>query len=188
MRAFPTWGWFRRRRWVLAAFVVALGVLVALAGRHCWPTRHGRVAVLNLLRDEINANYGYLDGFPRVNRGPCGRFAKAFREQWNARFLAKVNIVFVMENDGGECCHVLVRLPDGSYFDGGNGVMSERSLLTLHPDSRIEEMVEFDPKLLNQRSGGLDRYYGRCPNYSDPLTATIINNHLALLPSDIDGP
>jgi hypothetical protein len=159
-----------------------------MGGHRHDPGRPSRDAVLNGLRDEINGHYGYLDGVPRVNRGPCGRFAKAFRERWNARFRAEVHIAFVMPNDGGECCHVLVQLPGGSYFDGGNGVLSERALLALHPDSRVEEMVAFDPGLLDRRSGGLDRTYGRCPNYSDPVTAAIIEKHLALLPGDASGP
>jgi hypothetical protein len=66
--------------------------------------------------------------------------------------------------------------------------MSERALLALHPDSRVEEMVTFDPGLLDRRSGGLDRAYGRCPNYSDALTTAVIEKHLALLPGDVGGP
>lgn len=37
-------------------------------------------AILNHLRDEINANYGYNSTTPRVNCGPCIRFAIAFRD------------------------------------------------------------------------------------------------------------
>src|SRR5215831_15428429 len=53
-----------------------------------------QVAVLNDLRDEINLTYGYVDGWPRIDRGPCGRFAKLFYEHWNERFEHKVTIVF----------------------------------------------------------------------------------------------
>src|SRR4051812_2018275 len=81
-----------------------------------------RTRVLNQLRDEINSAYGFRDGVPRVNLGPCGRFAKAFREQWNARFPDKVIIAFVMAEDGTSCHHVVIRLPSGDYYDGGNGV------------------------------------------------------------------
>src|SRR5687767_328990 len=83
-----------------------------------------QAAVLNRLRNEINLAYGYRNCAPRVNLGPCGRFAKTFREQWNARFRDEVNIVFVMSPDGAECFHVLVRLPDLNYYDGGNGVIA----------------------------------------------------------------
>src|SRR5262249_13835394 len=138
------------RRWVLAAFVG--GLLTAVAIRH-HDARPAWESALNGLRDDINAHYGYLGGGPRIKRAPCGRFAKAFREQWNGMFRAKVRIAFVMPNDGGECCHVVVKLSGGSYFDGGNGVMSEHALLALHPDSRVEEMVTFDLDLLARRSG-----------------------------------
>src|SRR5262245_39612848 len=45
-----------------------------------------RAAVLNRLRDEINAHYGCdKNGDPHVHFGPCGRFARTFREQWKDR-------------------------------------------------------------------------------------------------------
>src|SRR5262249_8486333 len=100
--------------------------------------------LLNGLRDDINAHYGIREGVPCINGGPCGRFAKAFRQQWNARFREKVNLAFVMTPDGW-CLHVVVKFSDGSYFDGGNGVMSEAKVLSLGPDyDRIEEMVQYD--------------------------------------------
>ncbi|HLK56897.1 MAG TPA: hypothetical protein VKU00_10045, partial [Chthonomonadaceae bacterium] len=49
-----------------------------------------RVAVLNRLQDEINAAYGFRDGAPRINLGPCGRFARDFRERWKARFREEI--------------------------------------------------------------------------------------------------
>ena len=143
-----------------------------------------QVAVLNGLRNEINLVYGYQEGWPRVDRGPCGRFAKAFREQWNARFTHKINIAFIMKTDGG-CDHVLVKLRDGSYFDGGNGVIPGPTLLKeFRAGDRIEEMPEFDLSLLDRRSYGLGRSYELCPNYSDETTAQIIRKHLALPPRD----
>jgi hypothetical protein len=145
-----------------------------------------QVAVLNGLRDEINQVDGYSDtSEPRVNLGPCGRFAKTFREEWNERFKRKVNVVFVMGFWGTHCYHVLVKLPDGNYFDGGNGVMSRQTLLDQFPvGTRLDEMTEFDPDRLDKWSYGLDRNYGSCPNYSDETTAGIIRSHLAMLPSD----
>ena len=146
------------------------------------------IAMLNQLRDEINVTYGFVDGSPRVNRGPCGRFAKIFREQWNARFKEKIHIAFVMMPDlpdGVGCDHVVVRLADGSYFDGGNGVISGPDLLKqFRSGDRIEEMVQFDLALLDKRSYGLARSYGLCPNYSDEITVRIIQKHLALIPRD----
>lgn len=145
-----------------------------------------QVAVLNELRNDINFTYGYKQGVPRVNSGPCGRFAKAFREQWNARFSQKTNIVFAMTPDGADCYHVLVRLPDGSYFDGGNGVIPGPTLLKQYREgSRLDEMKDFDLKLLDKWSYGLGRSYKECPNYSDETTAKIIEGHLAKLPKDV---
>jgi hypothetical protein len=153
-----------------------------------------RVAVLNQLRDEINSCYGYTNGTPRINRGPCGRFAKAFREKWNARFNEKVNIAFVMETHSSLCVHVVVKFPDGRYFDGGNGVISAQELLRMCPHCRIDEMIDFDLNLLNQRCDnllnrrcdGLDYVYPICPKYTDDLTASLIENHLTLLTNGID--
>jgi len=147
-----------------------------------------QVAVLNELRDEINSTYGFVEGAPRINRGPCGRFAKIFHEQWNARFKEKVNIAFVMMpevSDGVGCDHVLVKLPDGSYYDGGGGVMSGATLLgQFGTGRRIEEMNEFNMVLLDKRSYGLGRSYNLCPNYSDDTTTRIVTNYLDLLPRD----
>jgi len=148
-----------------------------------WSTRQ-RVEVLNRLRNEVNVAYGFRDGAPRVNLGPCGRFARDFRERWNARFADKVTIAFVMAADGSQCHHVLVRLPDGTYYDGGNGVVTARALMTLYQNSRVDEMTVFDPALLDKRSYGLKRSYPECPNYSDALTARLIDSHLAMLPRD----
>jgi hypothetical protein len=139
------------------------------------------IAALNRLRDEVNGAYGYREGIPRVNLGPCGRFAKAFREQWNARFSQKINIAFVMSQDDGMCHHVLVRLPDGSYFDGGNGVLTGDKLTSLWPGSHIEEMTNFDLQLLDKRSYGLKRNYPVCPNYSDELTDKMIDRCLTTM-------
>jgi hypothetical protein len=141
-----------------------------------------RVAVLNRLRNDINSTYGFREGMPRINLGPCGRFARDFRERWNARFSDKVNIVFVMTGDRTHCHHVMVRLPDGNYYDGGNGVITERSLLNLFPGGRLDEMKEFNPKLLDKWSYGLGRSYPICPNYSDATTTRLIDQRLAELP------
>jgi hypothetical protein len=86
-----------------------------------------------------------------------------------------------MSNDGTTCHHVLVKLPDGTYFDGGNGVMTEAALMRLYSDSRIEEMKHFDLKLLDQRSYGLGRTYPECPNYSDEFMQQAIEKRLTAL-------
>jgi hypothetical protein len=139
------------------------------------------VETLNALRNDITAHYGFRDGAPRVNLGPCGRFARDFRERWNARFLDPVNIAFIMSGDGRLCHHVLVRLPDGRYFDGGNGVVTEPFLAALYPGSCIEVMKVFDSRLLDQRSYGLDRKYPECENYSDEFTGEVIRRRFGEL-------
>jgi hypothetical protein len=122
---------------------------------------------------------------PASISGPAVRFAKTFREEWNARFKKKVNIVFVMGFWGTHCYHVLVKLPDGNYFDGGNGVISGPALLRQYPfGTRLEEMEEFDLQRLDKWSYGLERNHGSCPNYSDEKTSGIIKRHLAMLPTD----
>ncbi len=145
---------------------------------------------LNALRNDINVRYGFRNGAPRINLGPCGRFARDFRERWNARFREPVTIVFIMSNkDASNCHHVLVKLPDGNYFDGGNGVMTEEFLMTLYSDIHIDEMKNFDFELLDKRSYGLGRTYGECPNYSDEFTRQTIEKHLSeLLNNRAAGP
>jgi len=97
------------------------------------------------------------------------------------RFERKASIAFIMTTNG-ICDHVLVRRPDGSYYDGGNGVISGPTLLREFRDGdRIEEMLNFDLSLLDKRSYSLKRSYELCPNYSDEVTANIIDKHLALL-------
>ena len=79
------------------------------------------------------------------------------------------------------CAHILIKLPDGSYFDAGNGVVTESVLLLQFPNSRIENMKEFDPKLLENNAGGLNRKYPNCPNFSNDLTKRIIGKYLTIL-------
>ncbi|HEY2827478.1 MAG TPA: hypothetical protein VGJ04_07755 [Pirellulales bacterium] len=175
-------------RRVFVALAIGLGLIVVFAKSHYFRPPSDRAEILNGLRDEINDNYGIMtNGTPRINCGPCARFAIAFLEQWNARFCAKVNIVCIMSSDGTECGHVVLSLPNGSYFDGGNGVLSKQKLLGLYLHCSMNEMHDFNRELLDQRVGGLNHdHYPQCPNYSDRLTAMLIEKHLALLPSDID--
>ena len=136
-------------------------------------------ASLNALRNDICAEYGFRNGAPRVNLGPCGRFARDFRERWNARFHEPVEIAFIIaNNDPANCFHVLIRLPDGNFFDGGSGVMTEAFLKALNPNGRIETMTRFDYTTLDKRSYGLGRSYPECPNYSDKFTRRAIDTRL----------
>jgi len=138
---------------------------------------NNRIAVLNELRNELLLTYGTIDGWSRVDMGPCGEFAYAFYEEWNSRFKDSVNIVFMMKPDGSDCNHVLVRLPDKNLFDAGLGVMDESALKLVFIESRIEDMVHFDYDLLEKWSYGLHRKYYNCPNYSDSLSRSILTRH-----------
>ena len=160
--------------------------MVVRSTRHgCCATRRRPSDGADRLRDDINANYGYDEnGTPRINCGPCARFAIAFRNQWNARFRKQINIVLVMSPDRSSCGHVVLKLPDGSYFDGGNGVMSARALAMIFPHHPIEEMVEFDLIRLTELVGGLGYDYPLCPNYSDEPTAQLIESYLESLAKD----
>jgi hypothetical protein len=142
-----------------------------------------RVAVLNRLRNAILSTYGCLEGWPRINLGPCGRFARDLCQQWNARFSEKINIVFLMTLDGSECKHIVVSLPDGNLFDGGFGVVTHAAMQMILPDIRLDEMTDFDLKWLDKWSYGLDRAYPNCPNYSDDVTWKLIADHLTQIPA-----
>ena len=173
---------------LLIAMPLIISILWMLLGgcatqkAHPKPLNDKQLSVLNGLRDEINFTYGYVDGWPRIDRGPCGRFANLFYQAWNKRFRDKVCIAFVMITNG-YCDHVLIKLPDGSYYDGGNGVISGATLLReFRSGDRIEDMKEFDFSLLDKRSYGLKRSYELCTNYSDEVTGNIIEKHLAQLP------
>ena len=144
------------------------------------------VATLNSLRDEVNASYGFKDGTPRINCGPCIRFAIAFRDRWNARFPAKVQFACLLMPP--LCGHVAIKLPNGDFFDGGHGVMSERKLTAMYSDCVLQEMPDLDMTMFGERDvqllsvpiGGQNPdHYLECPNYSDDLTAKLIDKYLA---------
>lgn len=76
----------------------------------------------------------------------------------------------------------MVRLPDGHLYDGGYGVVTDEALKRFIPDSRLDEMHEFDLATLDKWSYGLGRSYLQCPDYSDNITRKIIREHLDALP------
>jgi hypothetical protein len=165
--------------WNLIAFCGCATTRVVQIEKKTSYNSAGMVDALNSLRNEINAKYGFRNGAPRINLGPCGRFARDFRDRWNACFQDQINIAFIMSNkEASNCYHVLVKLADGRYFDGGNGVMTEKFLTALFPDGHIEEMKQFNFELLNKRSYGLGRSYPECPNYSDEFTRQAIDKWL----------
>jgi hypothetical protein len=141
-----------------------------------------RNRILEKLKDAINAEYGFMSGWPRINLGPCGSFAKLFRESWIRWIDEEVHIVFVM--DPKWCRHVSVKLPDGDLYDGGFGVMTEgdihRKFAEVCPVV-LETMAIYDERLLEQRSYGWVKHYRRCPHYSWSTTKRIIDDHLSVL-------
>lgn len=44
-----------------------------------------------------------------------------------------------------------MKLPDGSYFDGRNGVLTRRQLAALFSNCTLREMDELDPTLFEKR-------------------------------------
>lgn len=137
---------------------------------------------LNELSKAVNQHYGYVKlegsnyGEPVINSGPCGPFANLFFQEWNKRFSEKVIISFVMDINNNECHHVLIRLPNGLLYDGGNGVHDEN-----HYDTRfkIEDMKVYDYQLLDERSYGLNRTYPRfCPDFNLDELKTLIVKYL----------
>ncbi len=181
--------WFSRQTGLLVAIGLALTLCILWACYYHF-ARAKNVAALNGLRDEINAIYGFKDGTPRVNCGPCIRFAIAFRDKWNSRFSAKAEFACLVAPP--LCGHVAVKLPDGSYFDGGNGVMSQSELAMLCSDCTVKEMDDLDMslfekqdvELLHQPIGSQNQFhYLECPNYSDDVTAKLIDKSLAKLGS-----
>ena len=140
------------------------------------------IFVLNDLSKVINEHYGYVAqvgsnfGEPVINSGPCGPFANVFYDAWNKRFPEKVTICFVMEISNNECHHVLIRLPNGMLFDGGNGVHDESFYDERY---KIEEMKIYNYQLLDERSYGLNRTYPRfCPNFNIEELKQIISTYL----------
>jgi hypothetical protein len=138
--------------------------------------------ILNKLSREINVLYGYINiqgdnfGEPAINSGPCAPFAKAFYQCWNNKFDKKVNIAFIMVKNSDECWHVLIRLPNSLFYDGGYGVHDKSKYNTFD----IVDMLDYDPELLEKRAYGLDREYPRyCPDFSVPKVTSLIEIYLS---------
>lgn len=131
------------------------------------------------IKDEINHAYGFHDGIPRINYGPCGVFAKLFYEKWNILFSDKCHICFILTHSQEECDHVAIRLPSGELYDGGVGVHDENEHI---PQFIIEDMLNYDDNLLDKWSYGLDRTYPRfCPDFDRSLVENIISTKLTTL-------
>lgn len=142
------------------------------------PPEVERDQVLNELRDAINTEYGFLNGGPRINQGPCPALAISFWEEWNRRFNDKVSLGVVMTPKRDFAHHVLVRFADGSAFDGGNGVMSPQLQALCVADDILVELKDPNRPLLEHYFGKLDRKFPRCPDYDEQKTRKIIAKHL----------
>ena len=60
-----------RLRFSLRTSFVLVTITGAVAFACFYYRQTKEVAALNSLRDEINATYGFKDGTPRINCGPC---------------------------------------------------------------------------------------------------------------------
>jgi hypothetical protein len=137
---------------------------------------------LNDISRALNKEYGFNDGIPRINMGPCGPCSKIFFQAWNSLFAEKVTICFLFSAENGICLHCFIKLPDGNYFDAGHGVVAAVGVQLLTPgDSVISEMKVYDEKKLNRNAYGLDRKYVDCPGYSNRKTTQIILSGLQRL-------
>jgi hypothetical protein len=91
-----------------------------------------------------------------------------------------------MINRGASCDHIAVKLPDGNYFDGGNGVISGKTLLRqFPPGAKIEVMDQFDLRRLDKWAYRLNRSFPDCPTYSDQETGRLVACYLAMLPAEL---
>ena len=134
---------------------------------------------LEKIKEDINQTYGFHDGIPRINYGPCGVFAKIFFDKWNELFDNKCNICFILTLDRDECDHITIRLPSGELYDGGIGVHTDNQY---RDKFLIEDMFDYDEKLLNKWSYGLDRVYPRfCPDFNRQVVKKIVHSNLEIL-------
>lgn len=137
---------------------------------------------LELIRQAVVARFGELEGTPRVNLGPCGPFAKLFREEWNARFAEPVEIGFALSFDGNRSFHVFVRLPDGRFFDGGRGVVDAQGMMRDYESGSVLVLMDpFDLDTLDRYSYGLVRDYPGCPAWDEAWARELVRTHLDAL-------
>ncbi len=81
-----------------------------------------------------------------------------------------------MKADDSECLHVLVKLPNGDFFDGGFGVIDEKDINRNYSDEaiKIRVMEGYDEQRLEMMSYGFNRPYPNCSNYSATLVDELI--------------
>lgn len=142
--------------------------------------------ILDHIKNDINNKYGFHDGIPKINYGPCGVFAKVFFDEWNNRFKEKCHICFILTTDRNECDHIVIRLPSGELYDGGIGVHTDNE----YKDTFIiEDMINYDETLLDKWSYGLDRTYPRfCPDFEREFIENVVHSNLERLRSNDNKP
>ena len=139
-------------------------------------------AVLENIKNAINAEYGFYEDIPRINYGPCGVFAHIFFVNWNQRFHQKVHICFVMTQSRDECDHVCICLPSGELYDGGIGIHTRQ---VYEPKFLIDDMLLYNEATLEKWSYGLERTYPRfCPTFNRKVVETIVRKNLDTLTDD----
>ena len=128
--------------------------------------------ILNNLKDSINEHYGLYEGAPCVNSGPCGNFANLFYQKWNERFDQKVSISFIMSADSSECYHVLIKLPNDDYYDGGNGILTRKYIIKGYEEGMyIIEMLELGERYFSpeDNTGDMEAEYADL-EYEEPIS------------------
>lgn len=133
---------------------------------------------LNLLKEEINELYGFIEDTPCINYGPCGIFAYLFFHEWISNIDLPIHLCFVMMKDYSECYHICIVLPNGEFFDGGIGIHTR----DLYKEYILEDMFTYDHQRLEKWSYGLDRTFPRyCPSFDREKTRKIIEKHICKL-------
>ena len=119
--------------------------------------------LLNKLSQSINKQCGFMDthgsgaSLPLINSGPCGLFAHEFYRLWELRFSNPIKIAAIMTKKPFESNHVLIKLPNGALFDGGNGIHN----FDTYKENEVELVVmeKYDLEVLDKYAWGLIRSY-----------------------------
>lgn len=142
------------------------------------------IDLLNNLSKAVNNLYGTVSidgdnfGEPAINSGPCGPFANEFYKVWNAKFIEQVQICFLLRQDTDECYHIVNRLPDGNFFDGGVGY--HKFELYHDKNLKILDMVNYDIDILDKYAHGLDRRYPKyCPEFDLNTVTMLLEEHIS---------
>ena len=117
--------------------------------------------LLNQLSESINDLCGFHyspssgASTPLINLGPCGIFAHEFYKLWGLRFSNKINIAALMTNKPFGSVHVVIKLNNRVFFDGGKGIHG----IDKYEENRLELVVmeKYDVEVLDKYAWGLMR-------------------------------